>query len=103
MKDFGGIVSLELPSESAARELLAGLRIWTLGESLGGVKSLLCHPPTMTHAAVEPEVRRKNGIGDGLLRLSAGIEDGKDLLADLEQAFERIAPLLAVGAEGSRA
>jgi cystathionine beta-lyase/cystathionine gamma-synthase len=51
------------------------------------VKSLLCHPATMTHASVEPEVRRRNGISDGLIRLSAGIEDVRDLTADLEEAL----------------
>jgi cystathionine beta-lyase/cystathionine gamma-synthase len=97
MADFGGIVSFELPDEAAVRGLIAGLRLWTLGESLGGVKSLLCHPPTMTHASVERNVRLQNGISDGLLRLSAGLEDKEDLLADLELAFG------ALEARGERA
>ena len=99
MKDFGAIVSFELePSE--VRPFLKGLSLWTLGESLGGVKSLLCHPPTMTHASVEPEVRRQNGIADGLLRLSVGIEDVEDLIADLGSAFDKVEPRQeSVGAE----
>jgi cystathionine gamma-lyase len=56
------------------------------------VKSLFCHPPTMTHASVEPEVRRKIGIADGLIRLSVGLEDVRDLIDDLDQALEAIAP-----------
>jgi cystathionine beta-lyase/cystathionine gamma-synthase len=63
------------------------VKLWTLAESLGSVKSLLCHPATMTHASVEPEVRRAAGISDGLVRLSAGIEDVNDLVFDLEQAL----------------
>jgi cystathionine gamma-lyase len=103
MKDFGAIVSFELEGEEEARRFLAGLSLWTLGESLGGVKSLLCHPPTMTHASVEPEVRRRNGIGDGLLRLSVGIEDVRDLIADLDRAFLKIQPVsLRAGSSPSR-
>lgn len=88
MRDFGGIVSFELAGgEPEARLFSRSLRLWTLAESLGGPKSLLCHPPTMTHASVEPEVRRRNGISDGLIRLSVGLEDAEDLIADLEQAL----------------
>jgi cystathionine gamma-lyase len=91
MKDFGAVLSFELKAgEDEARRFASGLKLWTLGESLGSVKSLLCHPPTMTHASVEPEVRRRNGIADGLVRLSVGIEDGVDLIADLEQALGRV-------------
>jgi cystathionine gamma-lyase len=91
MKQFGAMVSFELEGgEPAAAELLAGLRLWTLGESLGSVKSLLCQPATMTHASVEPDVRRAAGITDGLLRLSVGIEEADDLVADLEQALARV-------------
>ncbi len=84
---FGGIVSFELPDFEAARRFCTATRLFTLAESLGAAKSLLCHPPTMTHASVEPEVRRANGIRDGLVRLSVGLEDPADLLADLEQAL----------------
>jgi cystathionine gamma-lyase len=88
MMDFGAMVSFELRGgEEAARAFLKGLRLFALAESLGGVRSLVCHPPTMTHASVEPEVRRAGGIADGLLRLSVGIEDGGDLVRDLEAAL----------------
>ncbi|HKB78647.1 MAG TPA: PLP-dependent transferase, partial [Thermoanaerobaculia bacterium] len=86
---FGAIVSFELDATTA--ETIAftrRLRLWTLAESLGSVKSLFCHPATMTHASVEPEVRRKVGIGDGLIRLSVGLEDVRDLIEDLQQALE---------------
>ena len=88
MTEFGGIVSFELADERAARALSRAVRLWTVAESLGGPWSLLCHPPTMTHASVEPEVRRRNGISDGLLRLSPGLEDVRDLIEDLDQALE---------------
>ncbi len=63
---------------------------FTLAESLGGVESLVCHPATMTHASVPAEVRRKVGIGDGLLRLSVGVEDVEDLRSDLEEALQAV-------------
>jgi len=85
---FGAIVSIELAGGlEQARAFVPALKLWTLAESLGGVKSLLCHPPTMTHAAVEPEERRRVGIGDGLIRLSVGLEDPRDLFDDLDQAL----------------
>jgi cystathionine gamma-lyase len=88
MRDFGGIVSFELNAGvEDAKRFTTQTQLFTLAESLGSVKSLLCHPPTMTHAAVEPEVRRKHGIPDGLIRLSVGIEDARDLVADLKQAL----------------
>ena len=90
-KAFGAMVSLELKTGAEEAKRFAALtRIFTLAESLGSVKSLLCHPPTMTHASVEPEVRRRNGISDGLIRLSVGIEDVEDLVADLDQALARV-------------
>lgn len=73
-----------------ALEFCRSLQLFTLAESLGGVESLVCHPASMTHASVPPEVRRGVGIGDGLLRFSAGIEDVADLRADLETALARI-------------
>jgi cystathionine beta-lyase/cystathionine gamma-synthase len=88
---FGAIVSFEL--EANVEETIAftrELRLWTLAESLGSVKSLFCHPPSMTHASVEPEVRRKVGIADGLIRLSVGLEDVRDLIDDLEQALATV-------------
>jgi cystathionine gamma-lyase len=88
---FGAIISFEL--EASVEETIAftrELRLWTLAESLGSVKSLFCHPPSMTHASVEPEVRRKVGIADGLIRLSVGLEDVRDLIDDLEHALESV-------------
>ena len=88
---FGAIVSFEL--DATVDETIAftrELRLWTLAESLGSVKSLFCHPPSMTHASVEPEVRRRVGIADGLIRLSVGLEDVRDLIDDLEQALASV-------------
>lgn len=87
---FGAMLSVELHGGVAAvRAFLAGLRCFTLAESLGGVESLIAHPATMTHAAMSPEARAAAGIGDGLLRLSVGIEHADDLLADVRDALER--------------
>jgi len=89
MNGGSGMVTIELAG--TAEEALAfcqRLRLFTLAESLGGVESLICHPASMTHAAVPPEVRRAVGISDGLLRLSVGIEDADDLRRDLDQALE---------------
>jgi cystathionine gamma-lyase len=81
---FGAIVSFETDDAFAfARRA----KLWTLAESLGSVKSLFCHPATMTHASMDPEVRRAVGIGDGLIRLSVGLEDVRDLIEDLEHAL----------------
>jgi cystathionine gamma-lyase len=92
MTGFGAIVSFELAGGlESARRFTRSVKLWTLAESLGGVKSLLCHPPTMTHASVEPDVRRAAGISDGLIRLSVGLEDAEDLLADLDQALDQVA------------
>lgn len=89
---FGAIVSFELDADVADTiAFTKRLRLWTLAESLGSVKSLFCHPPTMTHASVEPEVRRKVGITDGLIRLSIGLEDVRDLIDDLDQALAEVA------------
>jgi cystathionine beta-lyase/cystathionine gamma-synthase len=89
--EFGAIVSFEL--EAGVDETIAftkRLQLWTLAESLGSVKSLFCHPPTMTHASVEPEVRRRVGIADGLIRLSVGLEDVRDLIDDLDQSLSEV-------------
>ena len=87
----GGVVSFQLASTvSEAKRFTTLTKLFTLAESLGSVKSLLCHPATMTHASIEPEVRRTAGISDGLIRLSVGIEDAKDLIADLEQALAQV-------------
>jgi cystathionine beta-lyase/cystathionine gamma-synthase len=87
MSGFGGMISFDLGSEAAARRLLDRVVICALGESLGGVESLISHPATMTHASVEPEERIKRGITPGLVRVSVGIEDAHDILADLEHAL----------------
>lgn len=89
MRDFGGMISFELKDESAAAtvKVLKGTKIIALAESLGGVESLINHPATMTHASVPREERIKNGLSDSLIRLSIGIEDAEDLVADLDQAI----------------
>jgi len=84
---FGAIVSFELQDASAAPRLLERLRCFSLAESLGGVESLVAHPATMTHASMSPEARATAGISDRLLRLSVGIEDPRDLVADLNRAL----------------
>jgi cystathionine beta-lyase/cystathionine gamma-synthase len=90
MSRFGAIVSFELAAGlEETRAFTRRPNLWTLAESLGSVKSLFCHPATMTHASVEPEVRAAVGIADGLIRLSVGLEDVRDLIDDLEQALER--------------
>ena len=90
MSRFGAIVSFDLDATlEETRAFTRRLHLWTLAESLGSVRSLFCHPATMTHASVEPDVRRSIGISDGLIRLSAGLEDVRDLIEDLEQALAR--------------
>ncbi len=88
MKDFGAMVSFDLKDKAQAVTFLKNLKLFTLAESLGGIKSLVCHPATMTHASVEPAMRLEAGIGDGLIRLSVGLEDPEDLVADLDQALK---------------
>ncbi|HEU4814426.1 MAG TPA: cystathionine gamma-synthase [Xanthomonadaceae bacterium] len=96
---FGAMLSIELRGGvDAVRAFLDGLRWFTLAESLGGVESLVAHPATMTHAAMTPEARRVAGIGDGLLRLSVGIEDADDLLADVDAALDRALAVVDAGA-----
>ncbi len=86
---FGGMVSFELSGGRAAVErFVPELRCFALAESLGGVESLIAHPATMTHAAMSPEAREAAGIAEGLLRLSVGIEDAEDLVADLTRGLE---------------
>lgn len=87
---FGAMLSLELEGgEAAVRAFIEGLDYFTLAESLGGVESLIAHPATMTHAAMSAEARAAAGIGDGLLRLSVGIEHADDLVADIAAALDR--------------
>jgi cystathionine beta-lyase/cystathionine gamma-synthase len=90
MQGFGGMLSFDLGSLEAARRLLNSVRLLALAESLGGVESLISHPATMTHASVPPERRAAIGITDGLVRISAGIEDVEDLEADLAQALKAV-------------
>ncbi|HXY56248.1 MAG TPA: aminotransferase class I/II-fold pyridoxal phosphate-dependent enzyme [Nitrososphaerales archaeon] len=88
MSGFGGMLSVELKGDlRATKKALERTKLFSLGESLGGVESLIEHPATMTHASVPPHERAKLGISDTLIRISAGIEDPDDLLADLRQAL----------------
>ncbi|HZB97798.1 MAG TPA: PLP-dependent aspartate aminotransferase family protein, partial [Candidatus Sulfotelmatobacter sp.] len=84
---FGGMVAIEVESEAKALSLLEQLRVFTLAESLGAVESLAEHPALMTHSSLSPEERARIGVGAGLIRLSIGIEDIDDLIADLDQAL----------------
>ncbi len=86
---FGGMVSFELADQATAVAVLEALRLFTLAESLGAVESLAEHPGLMTHTSVPTDERHRIGLGDGLLRLSVGIEDLDDLLADLDGALQR--------------
>jgi cystathionine gamma-lyase/cystathionine beta-lyase/cystathionine gamma-lyase/homocysteine desulfhydrase len=87
MSGFGALITFETGSLNNANAVLRRLRICTVGESLGGVETLVSHPATMTHAALGEEGRAKIGLTDGMVRISAGIEDAEDLLEDLEQAL----------------
>lgn len=84
---FGGMVSFETGSLENAKRVLENVKLCILGESLGGVESLISHPATMTHASVPLETRNRLGITDGLVRISVGIEDVEDIIADLDQAL----------------
>lgn len=84
---FGGMVSFETGSLEKAKKVLEGVKLCTLGESLGGVETLISHPATMTHASVPEETRRRLGITEGLVRISVGIEDVEDIIEDLDQAL----------------
>jgi cysteine-S-conjugate beta-lyase len=89
---FGGIVSFTLKNntENAATQFVTATQYFKLAESLGGVKSLLCHPAQMTHKSIPVEKRRAAGVADSLIRLSVGLEEVEDLIADLQQAFTKI-------------
>ena len=91
MHDFGGMVAFTLADNDleTAKRVVASTQVFTLAESLGGVESLIGHPATMTHASIPKEVREKTGVTDSLIRLSVGIEDVDDLLADLDQALNQ--------------
>jgi cystathionine beta-lyase/cystathionine gamma-synthase len=87
MSGFGGMISFDLGDTALARRFVERTRIFVLAESLGGVESLVGHPATMTHASVPPAMRQEMGLTDSLVRLSCGVEDPEDLLADLDQAL----------------
>ncbi|MGH9565389.1 MAG: trans-sulfuration enzyme family protein [Candidatus Angelobacter sp.] len=90
MSGFGSMITFETGSLRNAKKMLARVRVCSLGESLGGVETLISHPATMTHAALGEEGRAKIGLTDGMVRISVGIEDVEDLIADLEQALAAI-------------
>ncbi|MBK9975910.1 MAG: aminotransferase class I/II-fold pyridoxal phosphate-dependent enzyme [Planctomycetes bacterium] len=88
MRRFGAMIGFEIDGTVAdGVRVVSGRRFWTLGESLGGVESLLEHPASMTHASIPPELRKKAGLNDGLIRLSCGIEAADDLIADLDEGL----------------
>ena len=90
MRDFGGMMSFTAVEDNyeTAKKIVSSVRVFSLAESLGGVESLCGHPASMTHAAIPKEEREKTGIKDSMIRLSVGIEDAEDLIADLKQAIE---------------
>ncbi|HEX6816433.1 MAG TPA: PLP-dependent aspartate aminotransferase family protein [Gemmatimonadaceae bacterium] len=87
MRGFGGMITVDLGTRDRAAQVLERTRIFSLAESLGGVESLISHPASMTHASVPPERRAELGITEGMVRLSCGVEDIGDLIADLDHAF----------------
>jgi cystathionine gamma-lyase/cystathionine beta-lyase/cystathionine gamma-lyase/homocysteine desulfhydrase len=87
MSGFGSMITLETGSFANAKKVLKRVEVCTLGESLGGVETLISHPATMTHAALGVEGRKKIGLTDGMVRISVGIEDVEDIIQDLEQAL----------------
>ncbi|HEV7857463.1 MAG TPA: cystathionine gamma-synthase [Pyrinomonadaceae bacterium] len=89
-RGFGGMIAFEVGSLEAARTVLESVKLCTLAESLGGVETLISHPLTMTHASVLPETRARLGITEGLVRISVGIEDTDDIIADLDQALGKV-------------
>jgi cystathionine gamma-lyase/cystathionine beta-lyase/cystathionine gamma-lyase/homocysteine desulfhydrase len=90
MSGFGSMITFETGSLRNAKKMLAKVRVCSLGESLGGVETLISHPATMTHAALGEKGRKEIGLTDGMVRISVGIEDVNDLLADLDQALAAI-------------
>jgi cystathionine beta-lyase/cystathionine gamma-synthase len=89
MSGFGGMIAFETGSLAAARTVLDNVRLCALAESLGGVETLISHPATMTHASVPADQRARLGITDGLVRISVGIEDVDDIIADLDSALQK--------------
>jgi len=94
MDDFGGMISFTIKGNDVkdANTVMSSLEVFTLAESLGGVESLCCHPASMTHAAIPKEEREKSGVLDSLIRLSVGVEDIDDLIADVDQSLMKINP-----------
>ena len=92
MSGFGGMVAFTIKGDNleTAHKFVAATELFTLAESLGGVESLIGHPASMTHASIPKEIREKVGVTDGLIRLSLGVEDAADIIADLEIAFQAI-------------
>lgn len=89
MCDGGGMVTIVFKEDAAAIRFCESIKVFSLAESLGGVESLVCHPAIMTHASIPKEIREARGVTDGLVRLSVGIEDIADLIADLDQALNK--------------
>lgn len=90
MRGFGSMITFETGSLNNAKKMLRKVRVCSLGESLGGVETLISHPATMTHAALGERGRKEIGLTDGMVRISVGIEDAEDLIADLDQALAAI-------------
>ena len=90
MSGFGSMITFDLGSLAAAKRMLAKVRVCSLGESLGGVETLISHPATMTHAALGPAGRKAIGLTDGMVRISVGIEDVADIIADLDNALKAV-------------
>ena len=89
MRGFGGMVSFDMKGGlPAVKRAVKKLHLFALAESLGGIESLCCHPATMTHASIPTQIREARGVTDSLLRLSVGIEDAQDLIADLKAALD---------------
>lgn len=99
MSGFGGMISFTLSQDNEANALkvLSGTHLFTLAESLGGVESLMCHPTSMTHGSIPREERLKAGLSDTLIRISVGIEDADDLIADLAQVLEQVTEPVSMG------
>jgi cysteine-S-conjugate beta-lyase len=100
---FGGVVSFSLKEDTieAAKIFVTNTHYFKLAESLGGVKSLLCHPATMTHKSIPDETRKSAGVSDGLIRLSVGIEEAGDLIEDLKQALKKVKARVRISSNGS--
>jgi cystathionine beta-lyase/cystathionine gamma-synthase len=90
MRGFGGMLTFDVGSLDAAFDVCRRVRLMALAESLGGVETLISHPASMTHASVPAEQRAKIGLTDGLVRISAGIEDPQDLIDDIDQALDEL-------------